>query len=138
MKIFDNCPFCNELLTKQSTRGDGKILKNSFKYFCQNEVCKIVGSVRFKMFTENDHITHLHFLLENYMVDISYLNNTTGIGKYKKEFVSEHSLDSNEYKQIFYLSRDGESEIVINESPEISFKDMDKLLKKIKTWTTFS
>lgn len=122
MNIFTNCPFCNAELTIKETR-------ESKRHFCENALCKINGSFRFKMFTRDNDITHLTFLIEEFMVTISYLNNTTSICKIFQGTLKE---------SFTFLARASESEVIISEAPEIKFGELDKLAKKIRLWMTFS
>lgn len=123
MKPFIDCPFCCAVLTRQDTN-------ESSKYICKNLSCLAASATRFKTFVRNDKVTHLHFLLGGFNIDISYLNNTTSISKYQ-ECLSKKYL-------VPYITMASESEVIINESPEISFDNLDDLLNKIKTWVTFS
>lgn len=124
MNINSNCPFCKGQLTIKQT-------KESKKYFCENKTCQLNGSVRFKMFTRDDKITHLNFIIEEFMVSISYLDNTTGIASIKQEELFMDGI------MISYATRASESEVIISEAPEIKFGELDKLYKKIKLWMTF-
>lgn len=130
MKILSNCPFCNMPLIVQQT-------KESHKRLCQNPPCHINGAIRFKMFTRGDNVTHVSFMLEGFLVSISYLDNSTSIARYTIE-----QLDMTNKVGIVtsakYLVRASESEIIINEAPELEFGQIDKLVKKLQTWSCLS
>ncbi len=130
MKILPNCPFCSKPLIVQQT-------KEAHKRFCQNPPCQVNGSVRFKMFTRGDDVTHVSFMAEGFLVSISYLDNSTSIARYKEEQM-QMQINPGNKSTVRYMIRDSESEIIINEAPELELGRMDLVVKKVRLWSTVS